>query len=311
MTSKNLEDEALTTCRCGSAEDAEADGGQVNFSRLHLAQEYKKFFQAVEASPSCVVITNRDGVIEYVNDRFVVSTGYTREQAIGRKPSLLKSGHTPKHVYETLWTTISAGKIWRGEMCNRKRTGEHYWEATAIAPIVADDGEITHFVAVKEDITERRRAQSDLQRRQECDATLAAITRALLADATTDAVEEALKILATSLGAQRASLFRISGDSTVIADIHEWVADGTAPRRVAFIGAPSERFKWCLDQHRAGKTVAIDNTAKLPKDAGTFKTVLLDGGIQAKLSAPIQLGQNFIGFVDVDMESGQIGRAHV
>ena len=290
-------------CHC-AADDARAAGDDHAILDGHrLAREYEKFFQAVEASPSCVVITDKAGVIEYVNDRFVASTGYTREQAIGRKPNLLKSGHTPQHVYRTLWETISTGSIWRGEMCNRKRSGEHYWESTAIAPIVGGDGGITHYVAVKEDITERRRVQSELQRRQERDAALAAITRVLLAEASAVAVEEALKILCASLDAQRGFLFRISNDETVITNTHEWVADGIAPRRENFVGVARERFKWCLDQYRRGQAVAVNNTADMPNDAGMFKTGLLAGGIQANLSAPIHLGKKFIGFVGVDVES--------
>lgn len=290
-------------CRCAEVVGHAVGDGHMNLDQHQLAREYEKFFQAVEASPSCVVITDKIGVIEYVNDRFVASTGYTREQAVGRKPSLLKSGHTPQHVYRTLWETISAGNLWRGEMCNRKRSGEYYWESTAIAPIVGDDGEITHYVAVKEDITERRLAQSELQRRQERDSSLAAVTRGLLADASAAAVEKALQILCASLDAQRGFLFRISSDEMTLTNTHEWVADGIASRRKNFAGVTCEQCKWCLDQHRSGQAVVINNAADLPNDAGRFKTALLSGGIQANLSAPIHLGKKFIGFVGVDVES--------
>jgi len=290
-------------CSCAEVEGRAVSDGHMNLDRHDLAREYEKFFQAVEASPSCVVITDKKGVIEYVNDRFVASTGYTREQAIGRKPSLLKSGHTPQHMYRSLWETISAGNIWRGEMCNRKRSGEHYWESTAIAPIVGSGGEITHYVAVKEDITERRHAQSELQRRQERDASLAAITRVLLADASAAAVEKALQILCASLSAERGYLFRTSNDETTITNTHEWVADKMVSQRKNFVDVACEHFKWCLDQHHTGQAVAVNDTADLPNDAGKFRTTLLSGGVQANLSAPIHLGKKFIGFVGVDVHA--------
>ncbi|HEY9080253.1 PAS domain S-box protein [Magnetovibrio sp.] len=284
-------------CACGSSvHDGEAG------ERSDLESEYKKFFQAVEASPSSVVITNRDGVIEYVNERFIASTAYSREQAVGRKPSLLKSGRTPPEVYEDLWSTINAGKIWRGEMCNRKRTGEHYWEATAIAPIFGADGEITHFVAVKEDITARRHAESALQRRQERDAILADVTRVLLAEASTDGMEEALKILCQGLNAERGFLFRLSPDEQTISNTYEWVQDGGQSRREHLMGLACENFGWCLDQFRVGKSIAVDNAAHLPDEAAELKSILLSTDVQATITAPIQMGGKFIGFIGVDVD---------
>ena len=138
-------------------------GGAPEDGAHALAQEYEKFFQAVSCSPSSVIITDAEGVIEYVNDRFVASTGYSREQAVGRKPNLLKSGQTDAAVYDELWATIKAGAVWRGELCNRRRDGELYWEATAIAPIFGEDGKPSHFVAVKEDITARRQSEDELR----------------------------------------------------------------------------------------------------------------------------------------------------
>jgi len=284
---------------CACSASAGASNGGADFE---LEREYEKFFQAVEASPSSVIITNRDGVIEYVNERFIASTAYTREQAVGRKPSLLKSGRTAPEVYEDLWATITAGKIWRGEMCNRKRTGEHYWEATAIAPIMGADGEISHFVAVKEDITERRRAESELQRRQERDAILANVTRVLLGEASADGIEEALKIMCTGLNAKRGFLFRISNNEKTIAHTYEWPSDDASSRVENFAGLAGKQFEWSLTQYRAGKDIAIDSVAELPSEAAALKSLLQDAGVQASLTAPIQMGDRFIGFVGVDVK---------
>ena len=270
---------------------------------LNYEQEYENFFQAVEASPSSVVITDCEGVIEYVNGCFVQNTGYTREQAVGRKPNLLKSGRTPPKVYTELWATITAGKVWRGEMCNRKRSGEHYWEATAIAPIFSAQGDPTHFVAVKEDITERHRAQTELKRRQERDAMIADVTRGLLAEASSSAVENALKIVCQGFDAQRAFLFRLSEDETVMTNTHEWCCEGGASRRADFVDVPCERFKWCFDQYRAGQTIAVNDISHLPDEADMLKSAQLNAGVQANLIAPIQYGEKLTGFVGVDVKS--------
>lgn len=144
-------------------------------SLTRLEQAYRdvdKFFQAVEQSPVSVIITDSNGVIEYVNPRFTDITGYSREESIGMKTSLIKSSATPREVHDNLWETIRSGRVWSGELMNRKKSGEYYWENTHISPLVDDQGQVTHFIAIKEDITRRKQAEAriaqlsfDLERR--------------------------------------------------------------------------------------------------------------------------------------------------
>ena len=116
----------------------------------------RKLSTAVEQSPLSIVITDLDGRIEYANPRFTEVTGYTLEEAIGENPRILKSGHNPPELYEELWNTITGGAIWHGELLNRKREGELYWEKAAIGPVRDESGETTHYLAIKEDISERK-----------------------------------------------------------------------------------------------------------------------------------------------------------
>jgi len=117
---------------------------------------------AVEQNPATIVITDTTGKIEYVNQKFVELTGYTKEEAIGNNPRVLKSGEKRSEEYRELWETITSGQIWRGEFHNKKKNGELYWENALIAPIRNPAGEITHFLAVKEDITGRKEMEVDL-----------------------------------------------------------------------------------------------------------------------------------------------------
>jgi len=116
----------------------------------------RRLSMAVEQSPAAVVITGVDGSIEYVNPKFTEVTGYSLAEVLGENPRLLKSGKQSTEFYRELWETIGRGEEWRGEFHNRKRNGELYWESASISPIRSAEGEITHFVAVKEDITERK-----------------------------------------------------------------------------------------------------------------------------------------------------------
>jgi PAS domain S-box-containing protein len=128
-----------------------------------------KLFQAVQQSPMSVVITDRDGKIEYVNPEFTKVTGYTRAEAVGQNPRILKSGHTTPEQYAELWNAISTGGVWRGELLNKKKNGELFWELASIAP-VKEGEKITNFVAVKEDITERREIEEQLRQSQKMQA---------------------------------------------------------------------------------------------------------------------------------------------
>lgn len=127
------------------------------------------FKKAIAFSANAVLITDVNGVILYVNPAFTNITGYTREEAIGNTPRLLKSGEQPEAFYRNMWQTILRGEVWRGEMTNRKKNGRIYWEYMTIAPMQNEAGKITHFVAIKEDITRRKLAELELERRATTD----------------------------------------------------------------------------------------------------------------------------------------------
>ncbi|MCF8177882.1 MAG: PAS domain S-box protein [Sulfuritalea sp.] len=138
-----------------------------DISERRLAeQQTSKMLQAVEQSPASIVITDRNGVIEYVNPSFCRVSGYSRDEALGRTPAILKSEETPGSTYQELWSTILQGRIWRGSLRNRCKNGDLIWEETSISPIFDEDGEITHFVAVKDDVTERKRIEEELEDHQ-------------------------------------------------------------------------------------------------------------------------------------------------
>jgi PAS domain S-box-containing protein len=122
----------------------------------------KKMSVAVEQSPAVTVMTDLEGNIEYVNPMFTDLTGYTAEEANGKNPRILQSGLMPKSVYEDLWKTILEGKIWRGELQNKKKNGELFWERAIISAIRNTEGVITNFVAVKEEITEQKKMMDAL-----------------------------------------------------------------------------------------------------------------------------------------------------
>ncbi len=123
----------------------------------------KTINSAIEQAPISVVITNRAGKIEFVNPYFSKITGYTSEEVIGENPRILRSDFHDDEFYKQLWNTIDSGKVWKGEFLNYKKNGDNFWEAASIAPIKNSSGLITHYVGVKEDITEKRSIQKQLE----------------------------------------------------------------------------------------------------------------------------------------------------
>ena len=142
-------------------------GVAIDITERKLAEdELRRLSKAVEQSPASVVITDLNGNIEYVNPKFTEVTGYTLAEARGQNPRILKSGETAPQDYHDLWKTIQTGE-WRGEFHNRKKNGELYWESASICPIRDALGKPAHFIAVKEDITERKRMEAALRASEE------------------------------------------------------------------------------------------------------------------------------------------------
>ncbi|MBI4799471.1 MAG: PAS domain S-box protein, partial [Desulfarculus sp.] len=132
--------------------------------RKHSEERLRNLSRAVEQSPASVVITDLKGSIEYVNPKFGEVTGFGLEEALGQNPRILKSGLMPPEVYAQMWRALDQDGEWRGELLNRKKNGELYWEFASISAIKDPQGQVTHYLAVKEDITQRKLAQEAAQR---------------------------------------------------------------------------------------------------------------------------------------------------
>ena len=141
-------------------------------ARKEAEGQLRKFSRIAEQIPASIMITDTQGNIEYINPKFTRTSGYTAEEVIGKNPSILKSGEQSASEYKGLWETISAGREWWGELHNRKKNGELYWESVSISPLRDPEGNITSFLAVKEDITERKLTEDALRESTELLTTI-------------------------------------------------------------------------------------------------------------------------------------------
>ncbi|MBI5068207.1 MAG: PAS domain S-box protein [Deltaproteobacteria bacterium] len=133
-------------------------------------EELRKLSRALEQSPAAILISDVRGIVEYANPRFQQITGWTKEEAVGQKLRLLDGGEVPAAERQRIWEALRAGREWRGELRSRKKGGEPFWEAVSLSPIYGAEGRITHYLAVQEDVTERRRMEEEYRRSQKMEA---------------------------------------------------------------------------------------------------------------------------------------------
>jgi len=157
------------------------------------ADNLRKLSQAIEQSPVSVVITDLDGNIEYVNPEFTRVTGYHTDEVIGKNPSILSSGETPSYQYKNMWNAITSGRSWSGELYNKKKDGDLFWESMTISPIKNDEGENTHYLAIKEDITLRKDYEERLLYQASYDKLTDLPNRSLAYDRLQQAIASAIR----------------------------------------------------------------------------------------------------------------------
>jgi PAS domain S-box-containing protein len=127
--------------------------------------QFQQLSRAAEQSPTSIVITNVEGIITFVNPFFTMLTGYAPSEVVGKNPRIVQSGQTPKETYRVMWQTILSGRVWDGEFLNKKKNGELYWVHAVMAPVLNSDGNVQSFIAIQEDITERKLTEQALEQR--------------------------------------------------------------------------------------------------------------------------------------------------
>jgi PAS domain S-box-containing protein len=263
--------------------------------RERVEEQLRKLSRAVEQSANSIVITDLDGRIEYVNPKFTDLTGYTFDEAIGQNPKFLQSGLTPPERYVELWNTIQAGREWRGEFVNRKKNGELYWEFASISPVRNAKGAITHYLAVKEDITERKRAEdAEREQRHLAEAlrdTAAALTSTLDQDEVFDRI---LSNLNRVVPCDAASLLILDGSTMRIARSRGYSGDEPDFAPVALDDAPLIR-----QAVESGQPVVIADVQGRAEWRATDST----RWIRSHAVAPIQLHDQVFGALRLDSAS--------
>ncbi|OYQ62743.1 hypothetical protein B9G53_20535 [Pseudanabaena sp. SR411] len=264
---------------------------QAEIAQREAAEAQIKILSKVsEQSPASIVITDEKGDITYVNPKFEELTGYALEDVIGQNPRLLKSGETPPQEYAHLWKSISNGFEWHGEFHNKKRNGELYWEQASISSIKDEEGRITHYVAVKEDITLRKQKELELFQQFERDRIVSELTLSIRQSLNLSQIlDTVVKELKRILDIDRVLAYQIFDDGTGKA-----VAEAVNEKldKVLDIVFPSEIFPQEIYQtYIEGKVHHVDNCDNYEM-APCLNEYLRSLGVRAKLVAPVLKSEN-------------------
>lgn len=260
-----------------------------------LIDSENRFRTLVEQSPASIVITDLKGNIEYVNPKFSRVTGYATTEVVGQNPRILKSGELPAEEYRRMWTTISQGGEWRGEFHNRKKNGELYWESASITGIRNAAGVITHYLAVKEDITEQKRTlQAEEEQRRLAEAlrdTAANLNSTLEFDAVLDQI---LVNVGRVVPHDGANIMLISGDTAYVCLSRGY--DGKQARDQVMLVRLPITLPHLQAMITTGQPLIVSDTAAEPR----WLAVGLTDWVRSYLSTPIRIKGETVGFINLD-----------
>ncbi len=271
--------------------------------RKQAEEELRKLSRAVEQSASTIVITNLQGYIEYVNPRFTETTGYTLKEAVGQHTRILKSGETSPEEYKQVWETITAGHEWRGEFHNKKKNGQLYWESASISPIKNTEGVITHFLAVKEEISEKKQAEETLARRAAELQIVAQVGTAVTTILEVDTLlQEVVELTKTSFNLYHAHVYLLNetGDALVLA-----AGAGTVGRQMVSQGwsiSLAQEHSLVARAARNRQPILVNDVRQEPD----FLPNMLLPETRAEIVIPLIVGEQMLGVLDV--QANEAGR---
>lgn len=256
--------------------------------RIYNDNILRQHSRIVEHSASAIIVTDVKGNIVFTNPAFTRNTGYSAEEVLGKNPRILKSLETPRAVHQNLWNTILAGDVWQGELHNKKKNGESYWEQATISPVKNAEGAITHFVAIKDDITDRKKteqkiaqhvAQLEALRKMNIDIASELDLETVLHSVTTKAIE----LLPATLG----GIHLYSPEENVL----KWTVAINHPIPVGYIIKPYEGFSGQV--WKANKTLIIGDYNSWEGSIEDFA----DKKIHASIGTPILWGTELLGLI--------------
>lgn len=259
-----------------------------------------KLLKAIEQSTATIVITDKNGIIEYVNPQFSRLTGYTVNEAIGQSPRILKSGLTKDETYQSLWKTISDGREWKGEFCNRKKNGDLFWESSVISPVFDSNGNIVNYIAIKDNVTVLKEKESELIRMTELQELLISISIRNINVVETEiqnSIVDSLKKIGRFVKADRALIFKYDWENEICQAQYEWHENKLPDLLPDFKNVAFDKIKPWLEKHKKKQTFYIPSLADYHEPEGDELKAM---SVQTMISVPFYVNDHCLGFISFD-----------
>jgi len=272
-------------------------------------EQIRKLSRAIEQSANAILITNLEGAIEFVNPAFSRATGYAAAEVIGQNPRILQSGHHSPQMYREMWQRLSQGEVWQGEMLNRKKNGELYWEMATISPVKDKTGNTTHYLAIKEDISQRKQAEAILQKTyQELEARVDELSRLndiiqILSGAAdlSDALHLVARTMTHLFDTFQCGIALLDAEQNSLILAAQY---STKPNQPNIIGAviPLEGNVYNQQVMATGKPVYIPQVQTDPLTAPAIRDLMREQGIYSLLILPLRARGEVIGTIGIDVD---------
>ncbi len=252
-----------------------------------------------------VSFTDSRGIINWVNSRFCEISGYGADELLGQNHSMLRSGVHPPEFYQEMWRTIVNGRVWNGEICNRRKNGRLYWVASTIMPIPGPSGRPESYVSIRTDITAVKDSEIELSHKRDLQILISEVASTLLAADSTQmdaAIDRALALCGATFGVERAWLSLFSEAAKQWTHNYEWCAPGVARLNYSLC-QPRGALPW-LEERIARGPLVIEDVGKPPSAAGREYAVLEGHGVKALVAVPLRTSAAVSGCLGLDSMQG-------
>ncbi|MGI9217357.1 MAG: response regulator [Hydrogenophaga sp.] len=252
-----------------------------------------------------VSFADHAGNITYANERFCENSGYTLPELMGQNHRLLKSGEHPAAFYAEIWSTISSGQVWHGELCSRRRDGSLYWVESTITPFVDRDGRVYQYVSIQTDISHIKAAEAALRAQRDMQRVISLSAAALMAapqGRTGEAIEAALARSGLQVAADRAYLYTFSRDGRHMHNAHVWLAAGSEPVPRPVREVSLDRLPWMRERFMGEAVLQIPDVEAMPPEAAADQALLRHNRIRSLVIFPLQRQGQMFGFMAYSME---------
>ncbi len=247
-----------------------------------------------------VSIADRDGRITYANDLFCRVSGYERQEVLGQSYRMLTIGQQEPGFMRGVWRSISAGKVWHGEICSRRKDGSRYWVETTVTPFLDSAGEMYQFVAIQTDISHIKATEAALRTQRDTQRVISMSAAALMAAGpgqTPAALAQALEESGQRLRADRAYLYTFSRDGLHMNSAQVWSAPGVVPLSPQTTRISLDRLPWMRERFLHQEVLQIDDVMAMPDEARSDQAVLRGGGVGAIVLLPLLRESQPFGFL--------------